>query len=325
MSKSKVSVVVPIYNMENYIPRCMETLLAQTEKDIEIILVNDGSTDQSAELCEEYASRYPQMIRVVHKENGGLSSARNAGIDVATGDYIIFPDPDDWVEKDYIEKLLDIQKKYKPDLVCVGHYIDYDSCSVAANEGGSFAELTGVEAQRALFLPPSMSGFAWNKLYHMDIIKKYNLRFLDDVGTTEDLDFAFRYLGHCETVCFDPEMRVYHYYQREGAATHSGFSRRKLQSIHTYEKIISSYGERNEIVEAAENEICNTAINLCWMYKNGKCDDKESWKKIREYIQNYIKGYLKSSNYNKGRKMQAILAYCVPDLYVLLKNKVQRV
>ena len=319
-----VTIVVPIYNMEAFLHRCISGILNQTYQNIEIVLVDDGSIDGSLSLCKKYAQEYPNKISVIHKENGGLSSARNAGIAVAKGEYIIFPDPDDWVEKDYIEKLIEIQRKYQADLVCAGHYIDYDTHSIPVNENSVFMEMTGEEAQRALLLPPSMNGFAWNKLYHMDIIKKNGLRFLDDVGITEDLDFACRYLNYCKKVCFDPTVRVYHYYQRAGAATHSGFSRKKLESVHTYEKIVSSYNVRNEIVRAAEAEICNTAINLCWMYKNEKCNDIESWKKIREYLWKYMGEYLKSNQYNRGRKVQALLAYFSPNLYVKLKRKVQK-
>lgn len=320
---SLVTIVVPIYNMEKYMKKCIMGLLEQSFQDIEIVLVDDGSTDNSLELCDEYAFHYPDKIRVIHKENGGLSSARNAGIDIARGEYIIFPDPDDWVDSDYIEKAMQIQMKYQPDLVCMGHYVEYDDRTILANQNEKFIQMSGQEAQRSLLLPPCMNGFAWNKLYHLDIIRKNNLKFLDDVGTTEDLDFAFRYLKYCESVCFAPEARVYHYYQRVGAATQNKFSVKKLENIHTYEKMIQECSADSEIVEASENEICNTAINLCWMYKKDNCDDKESWALLRKYMKKYLLGYLRSRHYNVGRKVQAILAYFVPSLYVKLKNRVQ--
>lgn len=99
-----LTLAIPVYNMKQYLSRCMETLLAQTCRDLEILLIDDGSTDGSGEMCDAYAAEHPNFVRVVHKKNGGLSSARNAGIDAAKGEYIIFPDPDDWVEPDYVEK-----------------------------------------------------------------------------------------------------------------------------------------------------------------------------------------------------------------------------
>ena len=90
-----ITLVVPIYNMAQYLPRCVDSLLRQTCRDFEIVLVDDGSTDASGAMCDRYAADHPGHIRVIHKENGGLSSARNAGIDAARGEFVIFPDPDD--------------------------------------------------------------------------------------------------------------------------------------------------------------------------------------------------------------------------------------
>ena len=174
-----ISLVIPIFNMKQFLPRCMEKFLRQ-KGDYEIILIDDGSTDGSRELCDWYASEYSALVRVVHKENGGLSSARNTGIDAAQGEYVTFPDPDDWVELNFIERLTTLQEQYTPDLLCIGHYIDFDNQSVSANERQPLKQMNKNQAQKALLIPPSMNGFAWNKLYHMDIIQSHQLRFLDD-------------------------------------------------------------------------------------------------------------------------------------------------
>lgn len=321
---SLISLVVPVYNMERYLERSMITLLSQVQAEYEIILVDDGSTDSSPKMCDEYAEQYPDVVRVIHKKNGGLSSARNAGMDAADGDYVIFPDPDDWTEKDYLVRLVELQDQYGVDLVCTGHFIDYDDHSMPANQGETLRVMSGEAAQKTLLISPCMSGFAWNKLYHLDIIQEHDLRFLDDVGTTEDLDFAFRYLQYCGKVCFDPETRTYHYYQRSGAATHSGFSVRKLQAIHTYEKMLAVAGETSEIGRAAKEDICNTAINLVVIYLNSGVKDEMSYKKIREYIKKYYTDYQKSNRYDKGRKIQAVLARYVPKLYCWIKNRVSK-
>ena len=139
-----VSVAIPVYNMEQYLPRCMETMLAQTCRDFEILLIDDGSTDGSGEMCDAYAAKHPDFIRVVHKANGGLSSARNAGIDAAKGAYIIFPDPDDWVEPDYVEKLLEYRELYDADLVCTGYYVDTESGCVPAKRDHPPVTLTSI-------------------------------------------------------------------------------------------------------------------------------------------------------------------------------------
>ena len=317
-----ISLVIPVFNMKQFLPRCMEKLLKQ-KGDYEIVLIDDGSTDGSGELCDWYASEYSALVRVVHKENGGLSSARNTGIDAAQGEYVTFPDPDDWVELNFIERLTTLQEQYTPDLLCIGHYIDFDNQSVSANERQPLKQMNKNQAQKALLIPPSMNGFAWNKLYHMDIIQSHQLRFLDDVGTTEDLDFAYRYLQFCEKIVFSPEDRLYHYYQRNGAATHSGFSRKKMESIRTYEKIIATAIDK-EMIRAAEEEICNTAVNLVWSFRESHIDDEEIWRQLRQYLGQYLKYYCVSQRYGIGRKVQAILAYYTPNLYVYLKRKINK-
>lgn len=316
-----ISCVVPIYNMEKYIERCMNALLSQ-QGDYEIILVDDGSTDSSGKLCDDYEAQYPELVKVIHKSNNGLSSARNAGIDAAKGEYIIFADPDDWTEPDYISRLCELQKQHNPDLLCVGYFVDYDDNCRPAGEGQCFAHMNSATAQRML-LTSVMGGFAWNKLYHTDIIRKNNLYFYDDVGTTEDLDFAFSYLEYCDSIVFSPEDRLYHYYQRSGAATHSRFSSKQLDSIHTYEKIIDASAD-DGVILAAKEEICNTAVNLLWNYRMSNADYPGVLSAIKANIRKYIAVYIKSNRYGMGRKLQAVLACFMPGLYILLKKRISK-
>ena len=320
-----LTLAVPVYNMEQYLIRCMDTLLDQTCQDYEILLIDDGSADGSAAMCETYAAQYPERIRIVHKKNGGLSSARNAGIDAAKGEYIIFPDPDDWVEPDYVEKLLAFQTQHQADLVCTGYYVDTEGSSIPGSQENPPVIMTGREAQNTLILPPKMNGFAWNKLYRLDLIRENGLRFLDDVGTTEDMDFAYWYLAHCQTVCHVPSERTYHYYQRPGAATHSGFSSRQMASIRTYEKIIADcQADRPELAAAAGEEICVTAVNLLWGYQNSENRDAAVRKQLLTYVRAYLKTHLTSHRYGMGRKLQAAAAAVSPKLFALLKNAAQK-
>lgn len=314
-----ISLIVPVFNMEKLLPRCMKTLLMQTG-DFEIILVNDGSTDSSGVLCDQYRSQYPALVKVIHKNNGGLSSARNAGIDAAQGEYITFPDPDDWVEPNLISRFAQLQKQYNyPDLLCIGYYIDYDAYFSPANKECQLQQMDGKQAQRALLIPPCINGFAWNKLYSLNIVRSHHLKFRDDVGTTEDLAFAFHYLQYCKRVVFSPEDRLYHYYQRSGAATHSNFSKGKLSSIKTYEEIMEA-SDDELLIRAAKEEICNAAINFVWAFKCSNHCDKDSWKKIRQYLNQYFLYYCTSRRYGIGRKIQMVLAYCTPGLYAKLKG-----
>lgn len=321
--ESLLSVIVPIYNMGSLLARCMDTMLSQTDQDFEIVLIDDGSTDAGPALCDGYAAEHPGFIRVIHKPNGGLSSARNAGIDAAKGEFIIFPDPDDWTEPGYVEHLLKLQREHDADLVCTGYYVATDEASVPGSPEDAISVLSGPDAQRGLLLPPRMNGFAWNKLYRLDIIRAHDLRFLDDVGVTEDLDFAYRYLAHAKTVCYAPALRTYHYYQRPGAATHSGYSPKKLGSIRTYEKILADTNDR-ELADAARDEICVTAVNLLWSWEMGDRTDKEGRKVLLGHVRRQLSIHMKSNRYGMGRKLQALTAAVSPKLFTRLKNAAQK-
>lgn len=277
----EISIIVPVFNLKEYLPRCVKSLISQNINEYEIILIDDGSFDGSEIICDSYAKEFPELIKCIHKTNGGLSSARNTGMRAAKGKYVIFPDPDDWTETNYLRSLLDLQEKYCVDLCCTGYYVEYDDHTLLANEDQNTIVMSRIEAQKALFVPPSMGGFAWNKLYHLDIIKKNSLSFLDDVGTTEDLDFAFRYMQYCSEVCFAPSIRTYHYYQRKDATTHSGFSEKKIESIYTYEKIIQEAGNNSDVIAAAKEEICNTAINLIIMYLNSDTNNQKLYEELK--------------------------------------------
>ena len=320
-----ITLVVPIYNMAQYLPRCVDSLLRQTCRDFEIVLVDDGSTDASGAMCDRYAADHPGHIRVIHKENGGLSSARNAGIDAARGEFVIFPDPDDWIEPNYVEAFLHHQRLYRADLVCLGHYVDTDDASVPAGSGKETSLLEGADGQRSLLLGPRMQGFSWNKLYRLDIIRRFGLRFPDGMGTTEDLYFAYQYLAHCERVCHAPGLRVYHYYQRNNSTTRSGFTQKKTESIRTYEQIIADCAERDpELAQAAADEICTCAVKLLWLFENETERDPEIRSFLLCCIRKHLASCMSSRNYGLGRKVQALPAAFCPRVYMHLKNAVQR-
>lgn len=132
MEQRVISVIVPIYKVEQYLRQCVDSILNQTHRALEVILVDDGSPDGSGKICDEYAAR-DSRVRVIHKENGGLSDARNAGIDIARGDYIAFVDSDDWLEPDTYESMLAAMEKYQAKLVCAGRFDNSDetgACTV---------------------------------------------------------------------------------------------------------------------------------------------------------------------------------------------------
>ena len=180
----EVSVVVPIYNVEKYLGRCLESLVNQTFQNIEIICVNDGSPDQSQKIVDEYYKKYPHLIKSLIKENGGLGDARNYGLAHASGKYICFIDSDDWVELDMIEKMYQNAVENDSDIVCCGlRRIDEKGNVLSREQLNLKNEYTPREAM--ITLAPA----AWNKLYRKSLFDETNIKYpvgvwYEDLPTT---------------------------------------------------------------------------------------------------------------------------------------------
>lgn len=320
MSNTMVSIVVPVYNMQKFLHKSLDSLVKQSYQNIEIIIIDDGSTDESRELCQKFANNYPELVRVVSKENGGLSSARNRGIDEAKGSYITFPDPDDWVEEKYIQTLVDLLEKNQCELSCIGHVIEYDEKSVIPNNNTGLLIMDAQKAIKALIEKPCIEGFAWNKLFDLTIIREHKLYFAEDVGTTEDLDFAYRYLKYVKKVAFDPSGVLYHYVQHPQGASQIRFSQKQMEGIHTYEKIISVYDADPYLIRLAKEEIFNVALNLYYALRTENISDRNAHTYLRNCLLENLSVYLKSRRYGYRRKLQGMTAVFFPQLFYRMKD-----
>lgn len=318
---SLISVVVPIYNMEHYINRAVESLRKQTISNYEIILIDDGSTDNSGKLCDEICRRYPEII-VVHKPNGGLSSARNAGIEVANGDFIIFPDPDDWVNEDYLEVLFSLHKKYDSDLEIGGYFITDENSEKNIHVNKKELLLEQNDAMEKLLSPFWYCGFAWNKLYHMDIIVQNNLRFDTELGMAQDLHFALGYLMKCKKIAFNPKP-IYHYFQHIQGVTNvrAPLTARKISGIKTYQKIADMTEiEFPSIARKAHSTIANLCMHFLFIYYYTGMYDKEVLNLLNNNIHNNMKYFIENDEYDFLHKLQGIVAYLSPKLYYLIRK-----
>ena len=188
----KISVFVPVYNTEKYLRQCIDSILAQTFTDFELLLINDGSTDGSGAICDEYAQK-DSRVRVFHQENGGVSSARNLGLNNVRGEWISFVDSDDWVKKNFLDKL--IVNSENVDLVCVGFIQIEDKLKYRnVDYEGNASECLG------LFFENRILGFLWNKLFKTDIIKSNNLLLNESISFREDEEFVLRYFCYITKV-----------------------------------------------------------------------------------------------------------------------------
>lgn len=168
-----ISVIIPIYNVAQYLSQCMDSVLTQSYQDLEIILVDDGSTDECPKLCDEYEAK-DSRVRVIHKKNGGLSDARNEGMKMATGEWIYFVDSDDWVTHDAIEKLYQFAVENNCDVVQGGLYYAYQDHLLYRKASKKEQKRTVLErndAMRELIVNDRVKNFAWGKLYKTDLIR----------------------------------------------------------------------------------------------------------------------------------------------------------
>lgn len=314
-----ISVIVPVYNMDKYVNRAIDSLLHQTYKDYEIILVDDGSTDKSGDICDEFA-RNEEIIRVVHKVNGGLSSARNVGMDHAKGKYVIFPDPDDWVEPNYLQFLYDLQQKYDVNLAISGHFVDDNKGSRVHNKNGKECILTRNESLELVLRSYGFCGFAWNKLYNLELIKEYDLKFNLEFGMAQDLYFAFEYLLKCERVAYNP-IPTYHYFQHEGGVTNSSLTKRKVSGLLTFQSLRElAMKEAPFVADIVSGTIANLCLTFIYIYFDTKMNDKEMLTKLCASMKENKKNMLYSGKYSKYRKIFLHIACICPKTFYVLRK-----
>lgn len=219
MIPGKISVVVPIYKVEQYLPRCIDSIRAQTYRDLEILLVDDGSPDGSGAICDRYAAM-DSRIRVIHKENGGLSSARNAGIDAAQGEFIAFVDSDDWLEPQGYAVLLQAMQSHGVPMAVGGRR---DVSEKTGERRISLCPqkeqvLTGEELARRIFLWEGADSSACDKLYRRELFD--GIRYPLGI-TSEDVPVTYRLALRAEWIVMVP-VAFYNYYHRVGSISYSG-------------------------------------------------------------------------------------------------------
>ena len=312
-----ISVVVSIYKVEAYLNRCVESLLKQSYKDFELILIDDGSPDNCPAMCDGWGKK-DSRIKVFHKENGGLSSARNCGIEHANGDFIIFPDPDDWVEPDYLEKILAIREEHDADLSICGHYYGKN----VNNKKAFLSVMNTEEALEQLMLPRSFCGYAWNKLYSMDIIRKTNLRFDTELGMVQDLHFNVRYFQYCKKIVYDPKP-LYHYVIDSGGVTsrYTPLTSRKISGLKTYEKIAAITHDKHPNIESiAYASLCNMCLEYIYIYYKSKMQSKEVRELLRKIFCKHRKVFYKSNAYTKIDKRFSSLVMIHPRVYYYFRR-----
>lgn len=217
MEKRRISVIIPVYNLRDYLDLCLESVCAQTYDCLEILLIDDGSTDGTAQLCDHWAVR-DSRIRVIHKENGGLGGARNLGLKNATGALITFVDGDDWLEPDAYQAMVSAMDQYQADIVCSGQMKTVPAeAECFSGEEASVHMLQDSRPVRVV---------VWNKLYTAAMIREFS--FPEDQTVGEDQMYVARVLLKCRR-CVWLNRTLYHYRFRQGSLSHSTCPQIKLK------------------------------------------------------------------------------------------------
>jgi len=217
MNNSKISVIVPVYNVEAYMDRCVETIVNQTYKNLEIILVDDGSPDHCPQMCDDWAKK-DSRIKVIHKENGGVSSARNAGLDAATGEFVHFVDADDWVSYDIYSTISDSLKDNELVLFSA-YFINLNTTKIHPDFDFEYLDDKSVSLEK--YVNGEFLYSSFNKVFSKKLIDKYSLRFNTKYSIGEDNLFNYEYLKYSDslTVINRP---LYHYdCTRDNSAWHT--------------------------------------------------------------------------------------------------------
>ena len=261
----KVSVIVPIFKVEQYLEECLNSLINQSYRNIEIILVDDGSPDSCAEICNRYAATDGRIL-VIHKENGGLSDARNAGLDKASGEYVLFIDSDDYVADDMVKKLYALAENNSADIaVCYFQRVYEDGYREAIVEPTKIKELYNPkDLLKELYTTRNspIAFVAWNKLYKRSLFMEHDIRYPKG-KYHEDTFITYRLLYHATSVAVVKEP-LYFYRIRGGSIMTEGISEKRLDNLEAMRGELEFYRIRGEkeLSTMALNRYCKVSIEL---------------------------------------------------------------
>lgn len=283
----KVSVIVPVYNAQKYLRKCAESLVHQTLDDIELIFVNDGSTDRSLEILEEYRTAFPEKVVVISKENGGQASARNLGIKMCNGEYVGFQDADDYVDLHMFERMYELAKENDSDYVeCKYHYLKMDEKG-DVTEIPQYGHVRAYGEKREMFIDPLVS--PWNKIYRASLLKDNGITFTEGV-IYEDTAFFIKAIPYIEKMSFLPEAYVYHFLW-PGSTMNDGKSMRVGNVFVVLDDIVDFYEKRQYYkIYQKELEYFCMKILLCSSLKRiAQIENKTIRRKFIEETRKFIR------------------------------------
>lgn len=320
--KPEISIIVPIYNVQEYLSKCIDSILLQTFSDLEIILVNDGSTDCSGDICDKYAEK-DTRIRVLHKQNGGVSSARNAGLKLARGEYIGFVDPDDWIYKDMFMKLYNLSKEHNSDISVCGFCREIDGVITEQQKDiENIIQMNKIESMNELFK---------GKLYRFSLCNKlFKKQCFQDVEFPEgmiheDLATTYKLFNNSNKVSYTNYIG-YVYVKRHNSILNTKFNKNRLYSLEIWEDILifmeKNYYELYDVVISCFTYWC---IDNVYRILNQLTEDKLEYLNI---VQKHIRVNYKSIVVNKllSKKYKILCSVLsINTKLIILISKLRRI
>lgn len=316
-TKDLISVIVPVYNVEKYLPQCIDSILNQTEKNLEIILVDDGSLDNSGKICDEFSKKDDRII-VIHKKNNGLSSARNAGLDIARGNYIGFVDSDDWLDKTMYEVLLKLLKENNSDISCCDFFKTANSNdSIPHIDNEIINSYNNIESLNNFYNGLyTQTVVAWNKLYKRELFKDISYpvgKIHEDEGTT----YKLYYKANKITYTNRP---LYYYRITPNSITTSKFNKKRLDIIDVYDEKVKFIKNINneEIYSKTLKWYLFKLINCYFECSNNIENNTEYLTLINQKVSETYKSYIQSDK----KQLHWIILFSIfkinPKLYKII-------
>lgn len=320
--ESLISVIVPIYNVEMYLDNCIESIVTQKYNNLEIILVDDGSTDKSLNLCNIWSSQ-DSRIKVIHKENGGLSDARNAGLQIAQGEFIAFVDSDDWIEDSFLQKLY---------LAILQSNADIAECSVRfVDEGGKTIKernvktgcktLKKMEALQALILENGVYQTVWNKLYKRSVI---NNIFFEVGRCNEDEFWTYKVIDNAASMIL-VNYPLYNYRQRESSIMGKGYTIKRLDGVLARFQRIEYLKKYKPLYDLSRQQFvidCLWNLQSVYIYLSGN-EKKQAKKYILNLLRSMSRVRLREMTLKGKYQMWILLFQSAPVFTAKLRNKLK--
>ncbi|WP_285959084.1 glycosyltransferase family 2 protein [Thomasclavelia spiroformis] len=304
---TKVSIIVPIYNAEKTIHRCLDSIVNQTHNNLDIVLINDGSTDNSLSILNKYAMN-DERIRIFTQLNKGVAATRNVGLNKAKGDYILFIDSDDWIQSNMVSKMIATFEKYQDcDIVFCGNDNAESIEEVLKSSLNQTIIWNKRKQQEEFLLHKRMTGMLWNKMIKTELIEDIN--FDETVGYGEDAQFLWKVLKKSEKMCVISDI-LYHHVIDKSSISHQKFSSNKYSAIKVWEEIEKDVKKNYSdwIYLAKERLVCIATYSAYEMNKSNY-NDKYQKKHLRNIVKENINILINSRNISIKMKLYGVLLY----------------